>query len=526
METYYSSFPEGYMGIYDFTIYDMIDRNAKCFHKRNAWIEVDDGRTLTFQQVKDNVDCLATGLQQFGVKRGDRIGVLGKNSLEYFLLYGAAAALGAIMLPVNWRLSPEEVCFNLNDCAPKVVFVDKDFQSIIQRLKDRLTSVEKYFALGRDNDELSDFDSLMGNQGNFEQPDVSSDDGFVIIHTAAVNGSPRGALLSHNNVLLAGMNLSYFLKLTPQDVGLSVLPLFHIAGLFSTMLVFQTGALNVNISKFDASKVTKLIEERKVSVMYEFSPMLSQILDNQEKTGAEITSLKTVIGLDTKETIEKYQIVTGGYFCCGYGQTETSSLCSCCLYNERPGSAGRMLPLVKTMIVNTSDRPVPVGQTGEMVIRGPLVFKGYWNCPDDNAQTFRNGWLHTGDLGRFDEDGFLWYESRKADKELIKPGGENVYPAEVEKVILEHPDVERVVVFGVPDPKWKEGIKAVCQLKAGRVLEPQVIIDFVGERIARFKKPQYVEFVSDFPLSEDESPDRDKIKKIYGGPQYNINGRE
>ena len=516
METCNGSFPEGYMGLYDFTIYDMIDRNARCFQKKIAWFEVDDGRTLTFQQVKNKVDCLATGLQQLGVQRGNRIGVLGKNSLEYFLLYGAAAALGAIMLPVNWRLSPEEVCFNLNDCAPKVVFVDKDFQSMIHGLKDRLTSVEKYFALGQGNTEFSGFDSLMGNQGNFERPDVSSEDGFVIIHTAAVTGSPRGALLSHNNVLLAGINLSYFLKLTPQDVGLSVLPLFHIASLFSTMLIFQAGGLNVNMSKFDASKATELIEEKKVSVMYEFAPMLSQILDHQEKTGADIASLKTVIGLDITETIEKYQNVTGGYFCCGYGQTETSAVCSFSFYHERPGSAGRMLPLVQAMIVNTSDRPVPVGQTGEMVIRGPLVFKGYWNRPDDNAQTFRNGGHHTGDLGRFDEEGFLWYEGRKADKELIKPGGENVYPAEVEKVILEHPDVERVVVFGVPDPKWKEGIKAVCQLKADHVLEPQALIDFVGDRIARFKKPQYVEFVRDFPLAEDKSPDRDKIKKIYG----------
>jgi long-chain acyl-CoA synthetase len=148
-----------------------------------------------------------------------------------------------------------------------------------------------------------------------------------------------------------------------------------------------------------------------------------------------------------------------------------------------------------------------------------VVFKGYWNLPEDSASTFHGGWHHTGDLGRFDADGFLWYEGRKAEKELIKPGGENVYPAEVEKAILQHPAVEKTVVFGVPDPKWKEGIKAVCQLKSGHTLEPQELIAYVGSRIASFKKPQYVEFVSELPQLEDGSADRVKVKELYGGPQ-------
>ena len=135
------------------------------------------------------------------------------------------------------------------------------------------------------------------------------------------------------------------------------------------------------------------------------------------------------------------------------------------------------------------------------------------------GETFREGKHHTGDLGRFDEDGFLWFSGRKAEKELIKPGGENVYPVEVEKVILQHPSIEKVVVFGVPDPKWKEGIKAVCGLKAGESLEPQALIKFVGERMASYKKPQYVEFITDFPFLEDGSPDRSKIKELYGGSE-------
>ena len=159
------------------------------------------------------------------------------------------------------------------------------------------------------------------------------------------------------------------------------------------------------------------------------------------------------------------------------------------------------------------------GAVGEITIKGPMVFKGYWNLAEDNAHTFRDGWHHTGDLGRFDEDGFLWYAGRKAEKELIKPGGENVYPAEVEKAILAHPAVAEAVVFGVPDPKWKEGIKAVCVLEPGQTLTAADLIAFVGDRIARYKKPQYVEFVEALPRHADGRPDRSAIKTRYGGPQ-------
>jgi long-chain acyl-CoA synthetase len=182
------------MGLYDFTFYDLINRNAVSFKEKDAWFEVDDKRTLTFSEYKEKVDCLAFGLQKAGIKKGDRIGVLGKNSLEFFLLYGAAAALGAIMLPINWRLSADEVGYNLNDCEPKMLFVDKEFQETAGALKDKLQSVEKYFSLGPGGGQFSDFGSLMDNPGDFQAAEVSTDDGFVIIHTAAVAGKPRGAL--------------------------------------------------------------------------------------------------------------------------------------------------------------------------------------------------------------------------------------------------------------------------------------------------------------------------------------------
>ena len=249
--------------------------------------------------------------------------------------------------------------------------------------------------------------------------------------------------------------------------------------------------------------------------MFDFSPILGSLLEQGQKSGADLSSLQKVIGLDSPETIVKYQETTGGTFYSFFGQTETSCLATVGPYNDRPGSAGQPVLTAEVMLVDDQDRQVRDGDTGEIVVKGPMVFKEYINLPDDTAHTFRNNLHHTGDLGRFDQDGFLFYMGRKAEKELIKPGGENVYPAEVENAILLHPAIARTVVFGVPDPKWKEGIKAVCQLKEGYELTAKELIDFVGEKIARYKKPQYVQFVTDLPLLADGSPDRVQIKKLY-----------
>ena len=507
------------MGLYDLTFYDLIKRNQINFGKQPAWFEADDNRTFTFAEIKEQVDRLAGGLQQLGLRKGDRIGAVGKNSLEFFLLYGAAAALGAIVVPINWRLSVEEALFNLNDCEPKILFVDSEFQELAQKHKDKLPAVEHYFNLKPSGNDFAKFSALMDNPGEFETVDVASDDGLVIIHTAAVAGRPRGALLTHGNVVSANISLNLLFNLSTEDVHLNLLPLFHVAGLFMATGSFHAGVLNVNMSKFEAALAVDLIYEKKVTVLYDFSPILSSILDAHEKSGKDITSLKTVKGIENPETIERYQKVTGGTFFCVYGQTETSAMATLGRYNDRPGSAGKTLELADVRLVDDNDNSVNPGEIGEIAVKGPMVFKGYWNLPEDTEYTFRGGWHHTGDLGRFDEDGFLWYEGRKAEKELIKPGGENVYPAEVEKAILENPAVEAAVVFGVPDPKWKEAIKAVCVLKSGQNLEARDLINFVGQRIASYKKPHFIDFVAELPSAKDGSPDRAKIKEMYGEPQ-------
>ncbi len=504
------------MGLYDFTLYDVIARNAQLHSDDPAWMDADQDATVTFGQVKAAVDRLAVALQKEGCRKGDRIGVLGQNCLDYFVLYGAVAALGAIAVPVNWRLSADEAVFILSDGSPRWVFADASNPEWAEDIRAKLPDTISFYNLKQGTGPYLNFDA--GEEiSDFTPHAVGGDDGFVMIHTAAVAGQPRGAVLSQNNLLCAHMHLAHALGLTTRDVHLNALPLFHVAGLFMVFFAFHGGCLNINMAKFDAPRMVELIAERKASFIFTFAPMLKSLLDAQAETRSDISSLRAVMGLDAPEVIDRYQAASGGAFYSMYGQTETSMLASLGRYNEAPGSAGRPIMLGNLQLMDDDDRPVSVGDVGEIVLRGPMVFKGYWQLEDDTRYAFRNGWHHTGDLGRMDKAGFLWYAGRKADKELIKPGGENVYPAEVEKTVLEHPEVEAVVVFGVPDPKWKEGIKAVCVLSKGSILTARELIAFVGDRIARYKKPQYVEFVETLPLKPDGSADREKVKEQFGG---------
>src|SRR4030042_921614 len=314
------------MGIHDFTFYDLVNRNAGTFGDKIAWNEADDQRVLTFAGYKQETERLAKGFQLLGIIKGDRIGILGKNSLEYFLLYGAAAAIGAICLPINWRLSGAEVSFNLNDGTPKTLFADQEFQDLIENEKKRLPSIRSWFNLKADAGRFTSFKSLMDNTGDFEPVDVFTDDGFVIIHTAAVAGSPRGVLLRHGNVLCAHIHLNYCFGLSQKDVHLNLLPLFHVGGLFMATNAFHAGALNVNMSKFDAETAASLIDEKKVTVFFDFPPILSSIIEAPEKTGRDIRSVRAILGLGVPETISKYKSITGGTFYSIYGQPENSCL--------------------------------------------------------------------------------------------------------------------------------------------------------------------------------------------------------
>lgn len=506
------------MGIHDLTVYDIITRNARLFNDKPAWIDSDDGKPRSFAQIKAAVDAKARILRRTGLGKGDRIGIIGKNSLDYFVWIGAAAALGGIVVPVNWRLSADEAAFNLNDAGPVMILAEHEDHAYLNAIREKVPETIPFYNLRAGRGPFENPPAPAADPAAFSPEQTASDDGLLIIHTAAVGGRPRGALLSHGNLLCADMHLMCCLGVTPDDVHLSMLPFFHVAGLGMALMGFHAGALNINMEKYDASAAAALIERHRISLMFDFAPILQSLLDHQAEHGTDMRCLRAVMGLDAPDTIERYQDVTGGVFYTLYGQTETSMLASLGPYNDGPGSAGWPLPLVTVSIVDEADQPVTSGQIGEITVQGPMVFQGYWRLEDETERAFRNGRHHTGDLGHLDDQGRLWYDGRKPEKELIKPGGENVYPAEVEQVIRQHPAVAQVVVFGVADPKWKEGIKAVCTLEQGHVLTSKELIDFVGQRIARYKKPHHVQFIDDFPRTTDGAVDRARTKSLYGDP--------
>lgn len=505
------------MGLNDYTIYDFICRNAQIYQDRDSIVFND--KRLNHREYKEKCDHLAAGLIRSGIEKGDRLGVLAHNCDEFMVLYGAAAKIGAIVLPVNWRFQQDEVEFVLNDCSPKIAFAGPDYHNTVSEAAKKVKSIEKCYTIGGGDvpEGFLSFDVLYSRDGAGEEYDIPANSGFVIIHTAAVEGRPRGALLSHENVISGNFLMMHQYNFGPEDCHICILPLFHIAGLAMAMAVMHAGGKNVIVERFDAEITLKLIEKEKGTAFFNFAPILKMIMDKYEEGSYDISSLRNVSGLDHPDNIKRFlELAPNASYSSGFGQTEVMGV-SGGLFNERPGSAGKPSPLARVALFDDYDNEVPVGTPGEICVRSPGVFLGYWGLEDDNAQTFRNGWHHTGDVGRFDEDGYLWYVKRKAQKELIKPGGENVYPAEVEKVILDHEAVEEVSVIGVSDTEWGEAIKAVCVLKSGKSLEAKELIDFVASKIARYKKPKHVVFVDALPKKEDGEVDRDQIKKDHGG---------
>jgi acyl-CoA synthetase (AMP-forming)/AMP-acid ligase II len=505
------------MGLYDYTVYDFICRNAQIYPDRDS-VVFNDIR-LTSKQFKERCDELAAGLLRSGIQKGDRLGVVAHNCDEFMILYGAAAKMGAILLPVNWRFQQDEVEYVLNDCTPRFVFAGPEYHKTVAEAISKVKSIERCYTIGGGEvpEGFHPFEELYAEDGAEEEIDIPADSGFVIIHTAAVEGRPRGALLSQANVVFVNLAMMWESNLGPDDCHICILPLFHIAGLALAMAVMHAGGKNVIVERFDPELTLQLIDKEKGTIFFNFAPILKMLMDKYEEGSYDISSIRNVSGLDHPENIERFlKLVPNARYRIGFGQTEVMGV-SGCPVQEKPGSAGKPSPFVRVALFDDYDNEVPMGTPGEICVRSPSVFLGYWGRDEDNAYTFRNGWHHTGDMGRFDEDGYLWYVKRKAEKELIKPGGENVYPSEVEKTILEHEKVSEVSVIGVQDEKWGEAIKAVCVLKPGESLDAKELAEFVASKIARYKKPQYVDFVDALPKTEDGEIDRDQVKKEHGG---------
>ena len=499
------------MALYDITMQDVFTKHAIVHADKTAFVSGD--RKWSFGQYYEDVNRLACGLATLGVAKSHRIAVLAFNCYEFFLLYGAAAQLGAIIVPVNWRLKPEEIHFILEDSTPKAVVVSHELADQLRSVLDQCSFVSRRIVIGKGIEGFDLLDEILDSDNEFSAIDVGRSDPFVIMYTAAVDGRPRGAILTQENLVAASFQVMLPMRIYEDAVYVNLMPLFHVMGLEMAIGVLHAGGKNVIMKRFDAEHAVRLIEQEKATIIATVPPMLSAIIEQSAPANTSLQSIRVVAGLfDNPVTIRSCQETTEAAFWSGYGQTETSGYITLCPYNERPGSSGREGPMVRIRLVDDLNRPLPLGQSGEIVVRGPMAFQGYWNAGAPTSYALRDGWHHTGDIGRMDENGYLWYEKRKADKDLIKTGGENVYPAEVESALLGHEDIQEVCVFGVPDDKWGEAIKAVCVRKPGSTVTSQQLVDFVGTRLARYKSPKFVIFADSLPKMEDGVVNRERVK--------------
>ncbi|MDX1385024.1 MAG: AMP-binding protein [Thermoanaerobaculia bacterium] len=503
------------MNARNFTLFDLLERNAQAQGGDLALV-AEDGTERSFGELRERCAALGGGLAEAGLARGDRVAILAQNFATYFELYFACARQGVIAYPFNWRWSGEEIERMLERARPSAFVADQfSIDKVPATVRDgaglRLRAVfdgeppEGWVAL-----------SSLADAAPGPRAEVAADDPFAVIATAAVDVIPRGALLSHANVLSSSAQQIGVMSMTASDRNLLALPLFHIAGLGNALAVFQAGGANVVMPKFDPDAAVRLIDSHAVTFLSDFPPVLTNVLDAAKAAGSRLPSLRVVSGLDAPDTMRRLEEETErARFWTGFGQTETSGFVTIQRFRDLPGAAGKAAPMASIRVVDDYDNDVAAGEPGEILVRGPVVFLGYDGQEEVTAHTFRGGWHHTGDVGRFDDQGNLYYVKRKPEKELIKPGGENVYPAEVESVVAAIEGVTAVCVIGVPDPKWGEGIKAVIE-SARDDLTLDEVRGFVGERIAGFKRPGYVEVVDRLPRADDGEIDRDRVKERWG----------
>lgn len=498
--------------IQSYSVWDGFLRNADA---NGSKIAFDFGETrLTHRDVVDGGRRLAAGLATIGIASGDRIAVICDGRTEFFLILAAAARLGAILVPLNWRLNPGEIAGIFDDCKPKLTLVEPQYRHLAERASYHGAIVEMP---SKDEGYDNAFADLIADEplaGDFEG---ASETPFLILYTASTDGQPHGATISHGNLIASSVQMQLALQFDDSDCFLGVLPYCHMMAIALTMGVNFAGGRTIVRPRFEASQAAGLVEEHRVTLLGTFPPMLSSLLEAAEQEARDFRSLRFVMGLDAPPTIERLETSwPETVFWSIYGQTETSGNVTYGRWRDRPKAAGRRAALSKIAIVDEDDRPRPTGEVGEIVVRGPGVFQGYWGREAENAIIRRAGWHHTGDLGRFDVEGYLWYHGRAPHKELIKPGGENVYPGEVEQVLREHRAIRHAVVIGVPDEQWGEAVMAICQLsEEGAKPDVDALRAFVGARLARYKRPKHFVFVETMPMTPQGVPDRAAVKQSH-----------
>ena len=486
---------------------------------------VQDDRRLSYREHNARVRATASGLAARGVQRGDRVALLSANNPEWVVAFWACAAASAICVPLNAWWRAEELQFALEDSGSRVLICDERRWELVKHLPDVLPALEQVYVIGTDTPAAgaAPFTELEagGDPGGFPSVDVDEDDIAGIFYTSGTTGKPKGATITHRQTLANLQNLFLLgtvqvmqgsappaeLSGRAQAASLLIVPLFHTTGCHSTMVLnYASGGKLVLMppGRFDPDAAMRLLQDERVTSIGGVPTVMWRLLESPDFGSYDLSSVTRISyggapsGAELVERItEAFPNVKAG-LSTAYGLTETASVATAIGgddYVAHPGSAGRAVPTVELRIVGPDGDDLSHGETGEVWIKGPTVSShGYWNRPDANAESFTDGWFHTGDLGRLDAEGYLYIVDRA--KDMVIRGGENIYSVEIENVLYEHPDVIDAAVVGVPHKTLGEEVKAVVQLKPGSTTSAADLQRFCAEHLAAYKVPAHVDLVT------------------------------
>jgi acyl-CoA synthetase (AMP-forming)/AMP-acid ligase II len=490
---------------------DIIYRNALLYPDQEAFVYGDT--RITFSEFNTRVNKLIHALHNMGVKKGDVLGILSWNCLPFVEVYGAAMKGGFIASPFNPRLQANELEYIINYSEADTLFVGQELLEVANSIRQHLPKVKNFISLESSvPNMIAHHDLLASHSGQEPDEQVDEDDLVGIIYTSGTTGVPRGSLYTQRRFIDDSKTLVIDMSLQPGDKRVQITPLFHIAGNSHFRSSLYSGGCDIIMKFFDAAKTLQIIQDERATHMDIVPTHLVAMLNLPDLNKYDISSLKFMwYGASSMplEVLKKGMKVFGPIIAQGYGQSESGPAISHLSREDhnvldRPKeeqkklmSAGRPDIGVQVRIVDDKDNDVKPGELGEITVRSKHVMVEYWHKPDDTLANIVNGWLHTGDIGYYDEKGYIYIADRK--KDMIITGGENVYPREVEEILYRHPAVLEAAVIGIPDPYWVERVHAVVTTKKGASTTTEELIAFCKKHLAGYKAPKSVEFVDALP---------------------------
>jgi fatty-acyl-CoA synthase len=501
---------------------DLIARHAAFSPHKPALIF--EGEVFSYRAFFERIETTARALAaEFGVRRGDRVAILSLNRPDYLVLLYACARLGAILVPLNWRLAAAEQMFILSDAAAKVLLLEQAFDGILPSLANELPDT-RVVGLDFSPAQGVSFDTMLTMAtGDGRNPHVELSCPLLIVYTSGTTGRPKGAVLRQEALLWNGVMSQHMHGLTSEDHVLTVLPFFHVGGLnIQTTPALHHGATVTILSRFTPDAALTTIARDRPTLTVLVPATIQAITDHPDWAATDLSSLKAISTgsqIVPPHLIERF-VSRGVPVLQVYGSTET---CPIAVYTRlggdlsRNGSTGLPGLYCEAVVVDDTGVELPPDMPGEIAVRGPNVFFEYWGNEAATREVLREGWFRTGDIGRRDADGYFFVHDRK--KNMIISGGENIYPAEVERVLLEHPDVADCGVIGRPDPRWDEVPVAYVIPRAGCRADAEALKAHLLAQLARFKVPREFVFVEDLPRTALGKVQHFKLKEIAGENQ-------